>query len=214
MSRTKILSIAGAAVVIGLILVLAIRSGDDSASAQEVDGAFLTQMVPHHEGAIEMAEIAMERAQHPEITQLANEIVRTQTSEIQRLNEIHESVFNTSISGSDQGDLGMDQSMMGMDMDMDALETARPFDREFIDQMIPHHQGAIRMARVQLRYGEDQETKDLATQIVDAQAREIEQMNAWRKAWYGETSPSGGVPDLDEMGMSSSPEGMMDHSGH
>jgi len=213
MSRTKIISIAGAAVVIGLILVLAIRSGDESASPQNVDGAFLTQMVPHHEGAIEMAEIAKERAQHPEIVQLANEIVRTQTSEIQRLNEIHESVFNTSVSGSDQGDLGMDQSMMGMDMDMDALETARPFDREFIDQMIPHHQGAIRMARVQLRYGEDQETKDLATQIVDAQAREIEQMNAWRKAWYGETSPSGGVPDLDEMDMSAPVEGM-DHSGH
>lgn len=209
MSGKKLISVLGVGVLIALGIVYAVSMDHDSTSGQDVDGAFVSQMVPHHESAIEMAQIAKVNGEHPEIVQLANNIVRTQGSEIESLNGIHDRLFGGSMDTQDHGDLGMDESMMGMDMDMDSLKTAKPFDREFIDQMIPHHQGAIRMARVELREGEDQEAKDLATAIVDAQAAEIEQMNQWRKEWYGAVSPSGGVPSLDEM----APDAMegMDH---
>jgi uncharacterized protein (DUF305 family) len=85
-----------------------------------------------------------------------------------------------------------------MDMDMRSLRHADPFDRMFIDMMIPHHQGAIRMARIELAEGANEESKSLAREIIAAQAAEIEQMNEWRARWYGAPSPAGGVPPEDE----------------
>lgn len=86
-----------------------------------------------------------------------------------------------------------------MDMDMDSLKTVKPFDREFIDQMIPITKVPFEWPESNSGKAKIREAKDLATAIVDAQAVEIEQMNQWRKEWYGAVSPSGGVPSLDEM---------------
>lgn len=199
MSGTKLIAVIGAGVLILLGIIYAVSMDHDSSSGQDTDGAFVSQMVPHHESAIEMAEIAKTNGEHPEVIQLADNIVKTQGAEIATLNAIHDRLFDGSMDMQEHGDLGMDESMMGMDMDIDSLRTAKPFDREFIDQMIPHHQGAIRMARVELEDGEDQEAKDLATEIIDAQTAEIEQMNRWRKQWYGAVSPAGGVPSTDEI---------------
>jgi len=90
--------------------------------------------------------------------------------------------------------LGLDMDEMGMSMDMDELDGAQPFDRAFIDAMIPHHQGAIRMARAELAKGKQRQLRRIARAIVKAQAKEIRQMNVWRTAWYGAASPAGGVP--------------------
>jgi uncharacterized protein (DUF305 family) len=81
-----------------------------------------------------------------------------------------------------------------MMMNMSDLDGAKPFDRKFIDMMIPHHQGAIRMARAELAKGRNAKLRSIARGIITAQAKEIRQMNSWRKAWYGKTSPAGGVP--------------------
>src|SRR5690606_5422262 len=101
-------------------------------------------------------------------------------------------------SGMTHGMEGMSAREMGMDMDPRALRGARPFDREFIDAMIPHHQGAIRMARMQLNGGDDAELQTLSGQVIEAQSVEIEKMNEWRTEWYGGPSPSGGVPPEDD----------------
>lgn len=75
-----------------------------------------------------------------------------------------------------------------------AAGSAKPFDRQFIDMMVPNHQGAIRMARVELKRGKNTHLREIASAIVKAQAKEIREMNAWRTDWYGAPSPSGGVP--------------------
>ncbi len=59
-------------------------------------------------------------------------------------------------------------------------------DRGFIDTMIPHHQSAIDMANVALKNTNNPRIRELATNIVDAQKREIEQMKQWRQQWYPE----------------------------
>ena len=91
------------------------------------------------------------------------------------------------------------------------LKNSKQFDKTFIDQMIPHHQGAIRMARVQLDKGKDPQLRKLATAIIAAQSKEIEQMNSWRMDWYGAESTAGGVPPADEKVTDDMPG--MDHSG-
>jgi hypothetical protein len=77
--------------------------------------------------------------------------------------------------------------------------------------MVSHHQGAIRMAQAVRAETVDDEVRSLASAIVTTQSKEIEAMNEWRDAWYGEPSPSGGVPMTD-----SSPEAgqsMGEHEG-
>jgi len=102
--------------------------------------------------------------------------------------------------GTAAADLGMQEHYMGEAKDPSELSKARPFDRAFIDMMVPHHQGAIAMARTVLTGGKSAEVKKLAQAVVAAQTRGIGEMNTWRKRWYGAQSPSGGVPVAPAMG--------------
>lgn len=194
---TKAFAGIGALVIAVAIAIIALTGGDDEAQASEVDGAFITGMVAHHKSAIEMAKIARERSDRPEIRRLAEEIISAQSGEIEVLDDIHQRLFGEPVGEMSHGSLGLSEKLMGMDMDMSALETAKPFDREFIDMIVPHHQGAIRMAQIELAEGEDDETKSIARGIIDAQSREITQLNEWRTRWYGSPSPAGGIPDAE-----------------
>ena len=184
--------------LVALLVVLTVSVGGDTESAggRDIDGAFITAMVPHHDEAIGMARVARERAKHRELKTLAAGIIGAQNREIEELTFAHQRIFGEPLptSGMAHGDLGLSEEEMGMAMDMAELEEAPEFDRTFIDMMIRHHQGAIRMARAELARGEDPDLKKLARSIVSAQSREINQMNSWRRSWYGAASPSGGVP--------------------
>lgn len=191
------------ALLLSLLLVataalLGACGDDEEAQASDTDGAFLAGMVPHHQSAIEMAEVARAEAEHAEVGRLADAIVTSQSEEIEQIEAIHERLFDEPVGEMDHPSMGLDARMMGMDMKMSMLEDAKPFDRQFIDMMIPHHQGAIRMSQIELEEGEDDETKALAEEVIAAQSREIEQMNGWRDRWYGSPSPAGGVPDADD----------------
>jgi uncharacterized protein (DUF305 family) len=98
------------------------------------------------------------------------------------------------------GDLGLSEDELAMGKGMGQLEGASDFDMAFINAMITHHQGAIRMARVEIDRGADGQLKALARRVVAAQSRDIDQLNRWHAAWYGSGSPSGGVPPTNEPG--------------
>lgn len=172
-------------------------SSAGSAPGNGIDRAFATAMIPHHRSAVEMAEIAKERTGRTEIKQLADTIISTQNAEIEQLTALDQELAD---AGVEAGDLGVPEHEMGMGDDASMLADAKPFDREFIDTMIPHHQGAIRMARVELEDGRNAELKQLAQAIVDAQAKEIDEMNTWRVEWFGAISPAGGVPAEEDAG--------------
>lgn len=148
------------------------------------DAAFVDAMIPHHEGAVEMAEVALDNAEHEEIRTLAGEIVDAQRAEIELLGQMREELGGATTTGMSQEE-GM-EGMMGMSEDPQALAQARPFDRAFIDAMIPHHESAIAMANVALEASEDPEIRGIAEDIVSAQEREISQMRQWREEWYPE----------------------------
>ena len=147
------------------------------------DRAFIDAMVPHHQGAVEMAEAALENAEHDEIKQLSRNIVSTQQAEIQELKAIKQEEFGTSEVPMEVS--AGEMEVMGM-TDPDELANRDPFDRAFIDAMIPHHESAIQMAQVAYRESDHPEIRALAEGIVEAQTREITQMEGWRKEWYGE----------------------------
>lgn len=65
-------------------------------------------------------------------------------------------------------------------------KTGDNFDKAFITAMIEHHQGAIDMANMALQNAQHQEIKDMATSIISAQSKEIDQMKQWEKSWYNQ----------------------------
>jgi uncharacterized protein (DUF305 family) len=143
------------------------------AGGNGADRAFAADMVPHHESAIAMAEIALERGRSSFVRTLARDIVATQTAEISTLRTEDEGLATAGIT---RGSLGVAAHMMGMDGDTAALKTASPFDAAFLAMMIPHHEGAVEMARAELKKGEDPQLKQLARDIITAQQREIASM--------------------------------------
>ncbi len=146
------------------------------------DRRFIDAMVPHHAGAVEMAEVALKNAEHDEIKRLAKDIVSAQEAEIRELKAIKQEEFGTSRVPMDMSMKEMEA--MGMMMDPQALAKEDPFDKAFIDHMIPHHRSAIEMAELAAKETDNAEIRDLATNIVEAQRREISQMEHWRKQWY------------------------------
>jgi uncharacterized protein (DUF305 family) len=164
------------------------KDGEQSSTSLEgnaADAAFIADMTAHHEGAIEMARIAEKRAEHPEIRQLADNIVTAQKGEISVMKTIRRDMHGMDEHGD--GHMGMSDAEMGMEMSPTELLKARPFDKAFIDAMVPHHQGAVTMAKHQLGKGEQPALRNMAKNIIGAQTKEIAQMRRWRKAWYGST---------------------------
>jgi uncharacterized protein (DUF305 family) len=176
-----------------------------AAKVNETDRAFVREMIPHHQMAAEMAEMAKMDGEHAKLRRLANRIIKAQTAEIRTMRGIAKKLgvtpaempMDSEMSDQTMEDLetlGVTEEESGMNMDMHELHGATPFDRMFIDMMIPHHQGAIRMARAELRDGKNRRLRKIARAIVRDQKKEIRTMNKWREAWYGAPSPAGGVP--------------------
>jgi uncharacterized protein (DUF305 family) len=205
MKTTTWLALLGALAIIAIVAVVVGFGGDDgkpsSAAGNATDAAFVTDMTAHHQGAIEMAELAQNRADHAEVRTLADDIVSAQQGEISTMKAIGDDMH--SMGMHDGGHMGMSEHAMGMDMDMHALENAKPFDKAFIDAMVPHHQGAIAMAEDLLKEGEQPALRKMAGDIISAQTKEIAQMKQWRKTWYGsanvptDMSGDGSMDDMD-----------------
>ena len=156
-----------------------------AAETMSFDQMFIAAMIPHHESATDMAKMARTNAEHPETKQLANQIISAQQEEIDQMRAWYKEWYGTDqvpemdhemMPGIDMGDMGMESQ---------DLSKAKPFDKAFIDAMIPHHEGAIAMSRRALRQAKRPEIKQLAKEIISSQQEEINQMKRWRSAWYG-----------------------------
>jgi uncharacterized protein (DUF305 family) len=158
-----------------------------NASTQEVDRNFIEMMIPHHQGATEMAKMALDRAKSPQVRELAQSIIEKQTREIEQMRTWYKQWYGTEVpvnSSSMEMNGGMNQemkmsmqhqNMMEEEM-MSALENADDFDREFLNQMIRHHSMASMMAGMVVNSAEHQEIRQLAQTIVRDQNEEIAQM--------------------------------------
>lgn len=157
--------------------------------ASAIDKHFIEQMIPHHEGAIAMANLALQKAKHPEIKTLATAIIEDQTKEIQDMSGWYQDWFGNVVPKGGVGMMGGGMmSSSGMHMggqeDMTALENATDFDKAFIEQMIPHHQLAIMMANMLQSGTSRPEMQQLAKNIISSQSKEIQQMQSWYAQWY------------------------------
>lgn len=89
-----------------------------------------------------------------------------------------------------------------------AAMSGETYDRNFIANMIAHHQGAVDMAKLAQKNAKHQELKDMANDIISAQEGEISQMTAWQKEWGYPSSSSDNMMDHSAMGMMDEMAGM------
>ncbi|MBA2320369.1 MAG: DUF305 domain-containing protein [Deltaproteobacteria bacterium] len=169
--------------------------GDAPAQAAPADQMFVDGMVPHHEGAVAMAQIAGKRAEHPELKAMAASMLASQQAEIAQMKSWRKAWYGSDATPAmgapmSHGDMPGMASMKNMAADIKKLETATPFDLAFLDAMIPHHQGAVDMVQAMGSKLEKTETRELSAKILADQKKEIEQMQAWRAAWYPDAPPA------------------------
>jgi uncharacterized protein (DUF305 family) len=154
-----------------------------NASGAPYDLQYIDTMTAHHQGAVEMAKIAETKAMHPELKALAKGIVAAQERENGEMKAWREKWFAGQPPAVNMEMSGMSGSMKGMDMQELAKLGGREFDLEFIRQMIPHHEGAISMAREALQKSQRAEIKSVAESVIRDQEAEIKQMKGWQTAW-------------------------------
>ena len=182
-------TLAAAAFLMTATFTLTACGGEDDATTSsnaqfnDADVTFATEMIPHHQQAVEMAELAADRAPSPEIRQLAEDIEAAQGPEIETMTQWLKNWGQETPSGSmDHGDMGHgdSQEMPGM---MDEAEMTQlmksdgaTFDQMFLQMMVEHHEGVIEMARTEQANGENPDAVALAKQIESDQEAEIATM--------------------------------------
>ena len=155
--------------IAALLLSGCATSSPSNSKYSAEDIAFAEQMIPHHEQAIEMSEIALLNTTNPDVLLLAQQIKDAQSPEIE-LMKSWDGVKSSTHAG---------HQMDGMlsDAEIAALRTAQgaEFDRLFLQGMIKHHEGAITMAQAVVN-SVNKEVADLAASIINAQELEISKM--------------------------------------
>lgn len=143
------------------------------------EAAFIVSMIPHHQEAVASAQAVLETTERPEVRELAQNVIATQTEEIATLEGWRDQWYPNATAADYTPMMG---DPAGLDPDA--------ADRTFLEGMIVHHEGAITMAQAYLDAGFDKkdEVVQLAQTIVAAQDGEIEQMRGWLNAWYGDAA--------------------------
>ena len=189
------ISVATAALVTAAILTACSTGSDDSmpsmdaggtsmssdmatGSVQEDDVMFAQMMIPHHEQAVEMADMALDpdASSSVEVRELAVDVKATQDPEIETMRGWLDA---WGAPQEPSGGMDHDSGMMSQG-DMGALASAEgaEFDRMWLTMMIEHHEGAITMAQDVQSTTEDEEVAALAEEIIAAQEAEIATMQA------------------------------------
>ena len=153
---------------------VATPSARPSATFNDADVMFAQMMVPHHEQAVEMADLAATRASDAEIKELAAKIKAAQDPEIQTMKGWLAEWGKPMPSG------GMGHAMPGImseeDMNKLAAAKGKAFDKLFAKLMIAHHEGAIEMAKTEQVGGSNPKAEELAKAIETTQQTEVAQL--------------------------------------
>lgn len=163
-------------------------SASPSASAtafNAADVSFAQQMIPHHQQAVEMAQLAEGRAESDDVKELAEDIKAAQGPEIETLTGWLEA-WGEEVPSDDMGHGGMghgsddDSGMSGM-MDAEQMNdlteaSGAEFDSMFLELMVEHHEGAVEMAQSEIDQGENSDAIAMAEKVISDQQSEIEHM--------------------------------------
>lgn len=145
----------------------------------EADTMFAQMMIEHHEGAIEMADLAQQQAESTDVRSLAERISTAQAPEIEQMESwLHAWGEPSTAEEGHGGHGGMEMEGLTQEEAMAELEglSGTEFDRRFLELMTGHHEGAVEMAEDELESGQNPQAQELAQKIIDDQQAEIAEM--------------------------------------
>lgn len=138
---------------------------------------FLVQMIPHHQGAVKMAEYEIQHGSDKEMVQLAKSIFSEQKMEIEEMAFLLKTYEKTGTTAAALYKTAMNKTMQTMMENTPPANSVFPdVDYAFAAVMIPHHQAAVDMAIALLEFNPDEQLANRAKKIVADQMVEIKQM--------------------------------------
>ncbi len=148
-----------------------------STDFNDADVTFLQMMYPHHAQAVDMAKMVPSRTQNQQLIALAAQVEKAQAPEMQQITDLLAG-FGKPAPSATEGHGGHDMPGMMTDAQMSSLEAANgvDFDKQWLEMMIDHHQGAVGMAQTELNSGVNPASRQLAAKIVADQEAEIATM--------------------------------------
>jgi uncharacterized protein (DUF305 family) len=147
----------------------------------DADVDFVAGMIPHHQGAVDMAEVILKYGKDEEMKALAQRIITWQKAEIGFMKQWlsgRTSAWRAKDADKLPSVKAYEESMMVMHRDMNIKFTGNA-DVDFVRGMIPHHRGAIDMAWILKKHGKDRNLSKFADEIIRSQGQEIRLMQAW-----------------------------------
>lgn len=155
----------------------------------DADWDFVAGMIPHHQGAVDMANALLDNQPNPELSTLAEAIIRAQEAEITFLRDWLAS--NAAKPSEQARDIRLAYQRINERM-MQLPKLSGDASQDFLAMMIPHHEGAVEMAMVLLAFGQDEALQPLAQQVISSQNQEIEQMRGWLHPTADSDNPHSG----------------------
>lgn len=155
-----------------------------AANTGNVNLDFVLEMIPHHEGGINMAKAIVKYGSNPEVKKIAENIITSQSAQIPIMQELKikfEKEKPSSKADSEKYIKEYDKVKNSMFRKMQDVEITDNVDVNFLQEMIYHHEGAIGMAKNILKYTKDPELKKLAENIISTQSKGVEEMRALLK---------------------------------
>ena len=168
----------GALMVIGAMALMFAPASQADGPKGAFDREYLTEMIGHHTMAVEMGEMAIDKATHPELKQAAETIIKTQTAEIKKMRAWLRKWYGKHHVSTEHGH----EDMAAMD-ELDEA-TGAGFEIRFLALMSVHHTQAVERSEVALDRARHPQVRKLAKLIIKAQNREIKQFRDWLVDWY------------------------------
>lgn len=158
---------------------MGMNHGAHSMSMGGDEAMFLQMMIPHHQQAIVISDLAISISKNEDILKLANQIKGAQAPEIDQM----KSWLKAAGLGEDPGHSMHAMAGMLTDSQLEQLKnsTGKDFDRQFLSGMIAHHQGAVEMVRM-IENSSDLKLRDFGEQIIQSQSSEIAVMKQLLKS--------------------------------
>lgn len=161
-----------------LLVALVACDDNDRSDAESVgplpipdsDTDYIDNLVPHHQEAIEMADVEIAKGTRPDVRDMAQQMKTVQAQEIEEMQRIR-----ARVAGSERVD-PMRDPHASQDLARLQAATGAQVDTLFLENMIPHHAGAVSLSHRALENLSDPELRDLAETSIVAQAREMNEM--------------------------------------
>ena len=145
---------------------------------------FVLEMIPHHEGGINMAKAIVKYGSNPEVKKIAENIITSQEAQIPIMKQLKAKFEKEKPSSKADSEEYLEEYNKVKDKmfkEMQGVEITNNVDANFLQEMIYHHEGAIGMAKDILKYTKDPELRKLAENIVTTQSKGVEEMKALLK---------------------------------